>query len=402
MKPNSEINIAIVWANPYSGNLGVGALAYSALSLIHDTLDEHDLKGKISFWGSSKEGEDFVSINSKRIEFHNIVGLDYGNPKSWIKMLLKPIRFGTIRMFSFDCVFDIAEGDSFSDIYGDVRFKRILNSKMLFSRLGIKQVMLPQTIGPFSSPKNEKLAFNAMGKVHKVIGRDLQSYNYSKKHLPESKILESIDVAFYMPFERKEFDGKNINIGINVSGLLWNGGYTKNNQFKMMTDYKVLVTKTIEYFSKLNGVKVHLIPHVVPANMSVEDDYAVSLEIKELYPNVVVPSKFVNPIEAKSYISGLDFFTGGRMHSCIAAFSSGVPVVPMAYSRKFNGLFKDTLQYKWMGDCVNSSEEDVLREIIHGYENRATLAEDIAKSEKEIIKPRLNRLKEILYESLIK
>ena len=169
-----------------------------------------------------------------------------------------------------------------------------------------------------------------------------------------------------------------------------------------MTDYKVLVTKTIEYFSKLNGVKVHLIPHVVPANMSVEDDYAVSLEIKELYPNVVVPSKFVNPIEAKSYISGLDFFTGGRMHSCIAAFSSGVPVVPMAYSRKFNGLFKDTLQYKWMGDCVNSSEEDVLREIIHGYENRATLAEDIAKSEKEIIKPRLNRLKEILYESLIK
>src|SRR3546814_10027971 len=35
------------------------------------------------------------------------------------------------------------------------------------------------------------------------------------------------------------------------------------------------------------------------------------------------------------------------MHACIAAFSSGTPVMPVAYSRKFSGLF-GTLGYDFL------------------------------------------------------
>src|SRR3546814_13677012 len=51
--------------------------------------------------------------------------------------------------------------------------------------------------------------------------------------------------------------------------------------------------------------------------------------------------------EAKSYISSLDYLVAGRMHACIAAFSSGTPVMPVAYSRKFSGLF-GTLGYDFL------------------------------------------------------
>src|SRR5690606_33179841 len=46
-----------------------------------------------------------------------------------------------------------------------------------------------------------------------------------------------------------------------------------------------------------------------------------------------------SPVDAKSWISGLDAFVGSRMHATIAAFTSGVPTVPAAYSRKFAGFF---------------------------------------------------------------
>ena len=88
-----------------------------------------------------------------------------------------------------------------------------------------------------------------------------------------------------------------------------------------------------------------------------------------------VAPAFTSPSEAKSYIAGLDFFMGARMHACIAAFSSGVPVVPMAYSRKFAGLF-GSLGYDHTVDCTSEAPEAILERIFAAYEKRRTLAEE--------------------------
>ena len=61
------------------------------------------------------------------------------------------------------------------------------------------------------------------------------------------------------------------------------------------------------------------------------------------------------------------------MHACIAAFSSGVPVVPMAYSRKFAGLF-GTLGYMRTVDCTTVNEAGVFAAVTEGYLMRDTLA----------------------------
>jgi len=52
-----------------------------------------------------------------------------------------------------------------------------------------------------------------------------------------------------------------------------------------------------------------------------------------------------------------------------------VPVVPMAYSRKFAGLF-GSLGYKRTVDCRSESAETILDKIARAWEDRAILAEE--------------------------
>lgn len=393
---SNKKQIGIIWANPYSGNLGVAALAYSTLSIINDVIEDNNIEAEITFFGSSKNTPERFTINDKTILVKNIKGFNFYYWKSFLKCLLFPKKMDFNNIKRLDYIFDIAEGDSFTDIYGVNRFRKILNSKKFFYKLGKHQILLPQTIGPFNNPKLEKEAFSIMKKMDYVISRDQKSYEYTRKFLSEQKTLESIDVAFYLPFKKQIFKNKTVNIGINISGLLWNGGYTKNNQFGMKTNYRKLINDILKYFTSLSSVKVHLIPHVIPSNTPVEDDYLISETLLKEYPNLILAPRFDTPIEAKSYISGLDFFTGARMHSCIAAFSSGVPVFPLAYSRKFNGLFVDTLNYSWMGDCVNDDDIQVFEQLINAFNNRVILNKEIEISLHSIVQPRLDTLKSYL------
>ena len=66
------------------------------------------------------------------------------------------------------------------------------------------------------------------------------------------------------------------------------------------------------------------------------------------------------------------------MHATIAAFSAGVPVVPMAYSRKFNGLFIDTLSYPHLIDLKEDDENTILTMVEEGFSNRDSLQREIA------------------------
>ena len=67
------------------------------------------------------------------------------------------------------------------------------------------------------------------------------------------------------------------------------------------------------------------------------------------------------------------------MHACIAAFSSGVPVTPMAYSRKFEGFF-GALGFNNVADCRSESEDAIFAKIISGFEKRDALTEKLLKA----------------------
>ena len=298
---------------------------------------------------------------------------------------------------------DIGQGDSFADIYGRWRFLWIdLIHKM--ARLFNKPfIFLPQTIGPFKNEKNRREAIKSLTKATYVMVRDKQSYDYVKQIATQQEnISEYIDVAFFLPYRKKEFSRDSVHVGLNISSLLWHGGYTKDNQFGLKCNYQDTIRMIIKYFLSIPNVTLHLVGHVMERERHVENDYAVCYDLFEEYSNerLVLAPFFLNPVDAKSYISGLDFFMGARMHATIAAFSSGVPVVPMAYSRKFNGLFIDTLGYNCMVDMKARTETEILSAIQEAYSQRELLFKTIENINETVVDKRkkdlIDRLKSLL------
>ena len=154
----------------------------------------------------------------------------------------------------------------------------------------------------------------------------------------------------------------------------------RNNQFGLKTDYQQTIRKIINWFLSMKNVKVHLISHVATERRHVENDYEVAFDLwKNIHHDrLMLAPLFFSPIDAKNYIAGMDFFMGARMHATIAAFSAGVPVIPMAYSRKFNGLFVDTLSYSHLADMIEDEENTILTMIKDGFSNRDSLKQEIA------------------------
>jgi len=372
-----KLNIILGNAPINNGNRGCVALAYSALFLIDIVLTEQGVEYQFFLTDSmhSKDGDYHIQLNDKKIRYKQIGHVLPLSKKSFLKSIInyQKLSFDKQIFKDADYILDIGQGDSFADIYGPTRFKFINLIHKEATKYRKPYCLLPQTIGPFKFDTIKTAANIAIEKATMVMARDKQSYDYVVANVPKQKnVKEYIDVAFFLPYTKQEFDPAFTHVGLNISGLLWHGGYTGDNQFGLKDDYQKIIREIIEYFIKMPNVKLHLISHVVGSERNIENDYEVCYDlIHELnYPNLILAPLFLSPIDAKSYISGMDFFMGARMHSTIAAFSSGVPVVPMAYSRKFNGLFMDSLDYHYMVDLKVQSHEEGLNIIKNSFYNR--------------------------------
>jgi polysaccharide pyruvyl transferase WcaK-like protein len=278
-----------------------------------------------------------------------------------------------------DIMLDIGAGDSFADIYTDKRFAYIMATKVVPLLAGKPLILSPQTVGPFSRQPHSRMAAWVCRKARLVLVRDPLSLAVVKKLAPSARVSLAVDVAFAMPFERppRAADGP-IRVGINVSGLLMSGGYKGDNDYKLGFDYPAVTRALITGFAAMPGVRVVLVPHVIAPNLPRDDDAAACDALHRAFPHVERVANFVSPIAAKSFISGLDFLVGARMHATIAAYSSGVPVVPISYSRKFEGLFGN-LNYPWLVNARGVDTKAAIAFVLDAFERRAVLAQDIAR-----------------------
>lgn len=239
-------------------------------------------------------------------------------------------------------------------------------------------ILAPQTIGPFKAFWSRLLARPHIRLSKATFSRDELSLKLTDTLGLTNRVGLASDIALRLPFtpSAREKGGAKTRVGLNVSGLLMNGGYTKSNQFGLRVDYRSLIKHLVECFVARPDCTLYLVPHVISEEQPVEDDYSACKELSDEFPGAQLAPRFANPSEAKSYIADLDFFMGARMHSCIAAFSAGVPVVPMAYSRKFEGMFGD-LGYPHTVDCVNGETEQIFESIMMAFEHRERLLSDM-------------------------
>lgn len=343
--------VGLLWHSVCSGNLGVGALTESHIALLAGLAGRLGMSLRLVVVGTS------AIPRPDLVERLAVAGHELHNER------VRLLRGGFSRTVQrCDLVLDIGEGDSFSTIYGFKRFFYFWLSKNRVCNAGVPLLLAPQTIGPFDSALARAMARQVMRRCEGVFARDSLSRQYLSTLGLDAVAAESTDVAFALPFERQAHGPTGVTrVGLNVSGLLYSGGYTGNNQFGLTLDYAATMRRLVQAFRAMPGVELHLVSHVFEPQRPSEDDLAAAQALAADCPNVIVAPAFAQPGQAKGYIAGLDFFVGARMHSCIAALSAGVPVVPMAYSRKFDGLF-GSLGYPRLADCkVHGADEVVVR-----------------------------------------
>lgn len=381
-----SIRIGFAWQTLSSDNLGVCALAEAHLHI-------------------ARRAAERVGLATTAIEFcpagpargaAAALGCEIADPLAPRQMLLGRSRYSA-QVAACDVVLDIGAGDSFSDIYGFKHFFFLSLSKWIALRHRVPLVLSPQTIGPFKGRLAKRMARHLLNRAERVFARDGLSMDYLREQRLDGNAEEVIDVAFRLPFTARTApaDGR-VHVGLNVSGLLYNGGYTRDNQFGLKTDYRGLVDQLLAEWTADPALQVHLVGHVNSHELPVEDDYRVCEALAAQHPGVLLAPRFTSPGQAKGYLSGLHYFSGARMHACIGAFSSGVPVVPMAYSRKFNGLF-GSLGYPHLVDLKAHDTDTALAVLRQGLAQRATLAAEVA-SGNALAQQKLQRYEDYLAE----
>lgn len=357
------LKVILIFHSASNDNMGVGALSVSEVAILRRIAAARGLPIAITVIDSITERSPYVT------------GADVTIRPT--RPLRKPLDFFRV-IRSSDLVIDIGGGDSFADIYGRRRLTQMFLMKYLTHLARKPLVLAPQTFGPFRHRLSTFLARQTIRLSAITSTRDGLSTTCLREMGLKGDIIEASDVALRLPYDSpsEHPEDKPVRVGINVSGLLMSGGYTRKNMFELQMDYPQLIRDILQRFTDhQDRCEIHLVPHVISWQRgALEDDYAASLKLSEQFPGVIVAQAFTSPSEAKSYIAGMDFFMGARMHACIAAFSSGVPVVPMAYSRKFAGLF-GALGYDETVDCTTQSAENVITHIFDAYDRRRDLAQ---------------------------
>ena len=247
-------------------------------------------------------------------------------------------------------------------------------------------VHFPQTYGPYKSFVARWLARHLLRRSSTVIARDKQSQAVAQQLLGnEREVLLSPDVAFALEATRPRqiavdppclvSSGAAI-VGLNVNGLMFNGGHTKNNMFGLTLDYAPFLTSLAAAILTETDGELWLVPHTFAPPDHVESDTEACRRLKdslppELQKRVRIVVAEYNAHEIKGVIALCEFFIGSRMHSCIAALSQGVPCAAVAYSMKFHGVFESVGMQDWVVDGRHVGNDEAVRRVLCLYRQRA-------------------------------
>jgi colanic acid/amylovoran biosynthesis protein len=404
---NKNKKICLLGASFDTGNLGVSALAESSIKIILNRWPEAEI---ILLGTSSANSEHRLKISGREVRVSvvrmrfckNLLLRSHFFVLLLNALLLKLLPLRRFRnllsamnpyvriLIETEKVFDITGGDSFSDIYGLRRFLIYgFLQKWLVMLFGKELTLLPQTYGPFKSPIARLMAKSILKRASVVYARDKESVEYVQallgRHSLNGKLRFMPDVAFILDSHKPKIidigfldnmrrEGS-IVVGLNISGLLFNGGYTQENMFGLKASYSELIYGVVDFLMKDQRLLVLLVPHVLSPSMVVEDDpnacRQLYKKLSEKYPGRIFLTQGQYDQNGIKYIIGLcDFFIGSRMHACIAALSQSVPAVGIAYSKKFQGVFESVGMGNYVADVYQCSEDKLLTTIKTALENR--------------------------------
>ena len=199
--------------------------------------------------------------------------------------------------------------------------------------------------------------------------RESVSDNYLNETLGLNNIIRMADPAFtlipepvstiaFWPVEK----GNGV-LGLNISPLIER---YRHSDYDLRTEIVEFIRVTVKNYD----MAVLLIPHVVPLNGDSKNNDADYMRpildsLSDLGSRVSMMDSSLNAAQIKQVISQCRFFIGARTHATIAALSSTVPTVSIAYSIKAKGINQDLFGHQ---DAVIESAEVSQTSLLDGLE----------------------------------
>ncbi len=412
--PNQTPRLCIAGAAPTTRNLGVEALLHSAAAGLGRRFPGAQLTVFDFGTGSGPLDLDLAAgpLRVERVAASN-------SKRFWAPECMKTQRLAgrlgplgnslpAVRALrGASALFDVSGGDSFTDLYGAKRFWTSTHPKLLCLEQGTPLVLLPQTYGPFETPKLRAVAENSVRGAAAAWARDERSFATLKEMLGQdfdpARHRLGVDMAFGL--EPKDpgrslcaqldawlEQGDRPVAGINVSGLIYKDPRAAAERYGFRADYAELVRGLVQGLVE-RGARVVMVPHVLaPAGRPESDPEAcvqVTAEIPSRYAgDVCVLEPPYGAAEVKHVLHRLDWFCGTRMHATIGALSGGIPTAAIAYSLKFQGVFDGLGVGTSVVDPRALETGPALEALLAAYDRReadaAVLAESVPRTKANV------------------
>ena len=266
----------------------------------------------------------------------------------WRRQILRgfiqpPGCYAMLNAFCADaaCALQVG-GDNYTLDYGSPR--QFMRLDDYLHQHDVPVVLWGASVGPFEAdPAFAREMLAHLRAMRAIFLRESDSYEYLKQHGVDGNLHRMSDPAFAMePVEppAAKIGGRlpTNPIGLNLSPLM--ARYVTGGD---VDAWVKIGADMVQCILDATQREVLLVPHVTWAETN---DHAFLRDVAETCARRGVQGVFclsdkLSAAETKWVISRCAVFAGARTHSTIAAFSTCVPTLSLAYSRKAKGLNQD-------------------------------------------------------------
>ncbi|MCE5199499.1 MAG: polysaccharide pyruvyl transferase family protein [Armatimonadota bacterium] len=238
----------------------------------------------------------------------------------------------------------VLAADNYSLYYGIPQ--RFIEIDRYIQSFQVPQILWGASIGPFDDePEFAREMLSHISRMSCVLARESLTVDYLRRNSIIGNVREVADPAFVMepmepPAWKIDFPIAKDIIGINLSALL--ARYVVNGD---MHEWIQRCTEVVVAVSRTFGRDIILIPHATSSDIQNNDWYLLNEVAKVAKPKVagavIAVGDNLSAQESKWLIAKCSVFAGARTHSTIAAISSKVPTLSIAYSTKAKGINQD-------------------------------------------------------------
>lgn len=254
-------------------------------------------------------------------------GYNFGWPFSLFPRIIRE-KYGIVNKDEIDLVID-ASGFAYGDKWG----AKLINDRLgkeidYFKSKNVKVILLPQAFGSFENKSVAQVSKKIFEKVDVLMARDDVSFKYVKElgnfenltQFPDfTNLVKPVEVPKYEHLKGRACVIPNFQMIKRGSA---GEKYTKT------------LAAAIENLELLNN-KPYLLIH----------EGARDLELAQSVNKLLkTPVEIIDPqdaLEIKSIISQASILIGSRFHGIVSALSTGVPVIAMGWSHKYEMLLQE-------------------------------------------------------------